>query len=504
MTDATPNLDAGAVRGVIGAAEFHVSMAQSAIVDKVAAGATFTEAQRDAARELAGLLSEANELRGRERLSADAVLLERAAELHERADRVVERADELRILFDDDGPPAPALDVALDALVDAVLSVGEELTVDAPLDPDDLLWAAQRLAVALEEGEGLFTELGNRAASWRDAVTADDSLPAMFGLTPTAQRAHLALLRAAPERLNAAGRALQLAARRGRLVELEAFSRPVEARVRIRDVWVDVVLLDEARRTYRVRVAGAPAGDPTAPGTSDGELVNAIAGAAGLELADIAQRRLARDAAEYARRAIAAITAFRNSGRRGDPNDAGRLAAIPDRVDTTILMPYSHRPDSGPDLVDVLLDLQAEGWPVAMVLRDSLAAVCRVLDDDAQTGIDRLLSHHTEDEQAGAHVRALVEAWNAAALEHEARRLRDPAALRYALLFAVQALSEQGRPANTANLHATATKQLVSRDDVGSAIIDLETDGLLEREDPLAARPVWQMTAEGRALVDAP
>ena len=498
MTDSTPNLDAGAVRGAINAAEFHVSMAQSAVIEQVAAGAVFTEAQRDAARELAGLLAEANELRGQERACDDASLLARGNEVTSRSDRVVERASDLRLLFDE-GPSPPALDVALDALLDAVLSVGEELTVDVPLEPDDLLWATQRIALALAEADGLFTELGDRVAAWRDTVSADDGLPGMFGLTPPGERTYLAQLRDAPERLYAAARALQLAARRGHLVELEAFRRPPESRVRVASAWVDVVLLEEAARTYRVRVAGSPGGDPTAPATTDAELVHAIAAAAGLELANVEQRRSACNGAGRARRELAAIVAFRNAGHRGDPK-AARLAASGDPAVADL--PFSHRPDSAQDLVDMLLDLQAERWPIASVLRDSLAAVCRVLGDDTRSGVDELLGHPSEDEPSAAHVRALVEAWAAAALEHEARRLRDPAVLRYALLVAVQTLREQGRPATTANLHATATKQLISRHDVSDAIVDLEADGLLEREDPLAARPLWRLSAEGRARID--
>lgn len=509
MTDITPNVDAGALRGVIGAAAFHVTMTQNAIVEHVAAGETdFSDEQRAAARKLVELSSEASRLTGLQLRSTDAQLLERRVELKMRADDVVERADELGMLFPDlehrddneSDKPVSALDGALDALVDAVLAVAEELTTDEPLDPDDLLWAAQRLAHALEEAEGLYTELGDRAASWRDAARDFG----VFGPTPAGEHAYRAHLQAAPERLYAAARALQLAARHGNLVELEAFRRPPQTRVRIADASIDIVLLDETRRTYRVRVAGAPAGDPTTPGASDGELVDAIASAAGLELADVEQRRLARDGARHARRTLDAITAFRNSAQRGDPEDAARLAAVSARANSAVVMPYAHRSDSTPDLVDVLLDLQAERWPVATVLMDSLAAACRVLDDHAQTGIDRLLSHPNEDQAAAEHVRGLVEAWTAAALEHEAKRLRDPAALRYALLTAVLSLRDQGRPANAANLHATATKQLVSRDDVDQTIIALEGDRLLEREDPLAARPVWQLTAEGRALVDAP
>jgi len=502
MTDSTPNLDAGATRGIINAAEFHVTSAHAAIVSRVAAGAVFTEPQRDAARELGELYQEANELRGQERTSSDDELVARAGEIKVRADRIVERASELQALFDD-GPAMPALDVALDALQDAVLSVAEELTVDAPLDPDDLLWTTDRLALVLEETEGVFTELGDRAASWRDLVLADRDLPAIFGATPAAERAYLAQLRDAPDRLYAAAHAVRLAARRGHLVELASFRRPAEARVRVAGAWIDVLLLDEARRTYRVRVAGSPGTDPTAAATTDSELVAAIAGAAGVDLADTEGRVGVRQAADRVRRELTAIVAYRNTARRGDPNDAARLAEIRDPAD--IDLPYSHRPDSTQDLVDVLLDLHAERWPVASVLRDTLAAVCRVLDDDAQAGVDRLLSHRNEDETAGAHVRALVEAYTAAALEHEARRLRDPQVLRYTLMSTVRALREQGRPATVANLHAIATKQLVSRDDVGAALVELETEGLLEREDPLAARTVvWQLTAAGDELVDAP
>lgn len=507
MTDQPPNADAGAIRGVIGAADFHVTLAQGAIVAHVAAGAEFSDEQRAAARELAELSREASELVGQQRLATDEQLLERAHEFKSRADEVVDRADELRVLFFPDLDPEdgtsvagePAIDVAVDALLEAALTVGEVLCCDVPLEPDDLLWAAQRLANTVEEIQGLFEELGDRAASWRDTVNSFG--PGVIGLTPAAERTYRAHLSDSPHRLHAAARALQLATRRGHLVELEAFRRPPQTRLRVAGSWIDVTLIDEAQERYRVRVAGAPGGDPTVPGVPAGELVQAIAAAVGLELADVDQRRQARDAADRARRELSAIVAYRNSGQRGDPQHAARLALLGDHGE--IRIPYSHRPDSAQDLVDVLLDLYAERWPAASILRDSLAAVARTLDEDSERGIDRLLSHPNEDEAAAELVRALVEAWAAAALEHQARRLRDPEQLRRTLLATVLRLHAEGRPATIANLHA-ATARLVSRDDVSDAIIRLEADGLLEREDPLASRiVVFQLTAEGRVVAEA-
>lgn len=501
MTDQPPNADAGAIRGVIGAAAFHVTMTHNAIVEHVAAGETFSDEQRAAARELVDLSREASRLTGLELRSTDEQLLEQRVELKMRADDIVDRADELRMLFPDlDAEPvaAPALNVALDGelehLLGAAASAGVLLCADEPLEPDDILWAAQRLSHAIEELGNLLEELGDRAAAWRDSTANEDV--ALFGLTGAAERAYRKHLNDSAPRLHAAARALALAQRRGHLVELEAFRRPPMTRLRVADAWVDVTLLDETRDRYRVRVAGAPGDDPTIPGVSAGELVQAIAAAVGLELADVEQRRQARDAAERARRELAAIVAYRNSGQRGDPQHAAH-------TNGEIRIPYSHRPDSAQDLVDVLVDLHAERWPVASILRDSLAAVARTLDDDSEPGIDRLLSHPNEDEAAAELVRALVEAWAAAALEHQARRLRDPEQLRRTLLATVLRLRAEGRPATIANLHA-ATARLVSRDDVSAAIMGLEADGLLEREDPLAARiVVFQLTTEGRVLAEA-
>ncbi len=515
-----PTTDVSAVRGAITAAEFHVALAQSAVVARVADATEINDRQRAAAHELSALFSHARALH-------ELVVAQGArpavAELTQQANSVSERAGELRLLFEFDagaladdrylpyqaeaivatpasadiaGPPMPALDVALDALLDAVLNVGTELTVDAPIAPEDLLWTAQRLSLALEEISALYDELGDRAASWHDTASSDPD--ASLWLPARAQRAYLAHLSESPERLRAAARAVLLAARRGHLIELEALDRPALTRVRVADCWIDISLTDETQGTYRVRVAGAPAVDPTGPGVSSGELVAAIATAAQLELTDTEQRQQARAAADKARGELAAIVAYRSSGRRGDPQHAALLAASLQPADAEI--PYSHRPDSTPDLVDVLLDLQAERWPVASVLRDALAAVARVLTDDGQAGVDRLLSHPNEDEVAAEHVRALVEAWTAAALEHEARRLRDPDQLRRALLSAVRDLQAQGRPANLANLHALATKQLVSRERALSTLCELVDDALLAFEDPLAAHRVWQLTPAGSQL----
>ena len=545
MSDATPRPDAGAVRGVIAAADFHVSIAQGAIVARIAAGdSTFTDAQRNAASELEVLSLERDGLLGQERGLDDAGLLARADELRSRAEAVVDRADELRMLFEDPEDAArslerraelveriranrpkvdagwaarsAALDSALDALLDAVLNVGNELTVDAPIDPDDLLWAAQRLALALEECDGLFDELADRLASWRDASDLETVTAEELTNTPAAARALRAHLAAAPGRLQAAARALRLAARRGHLVELEAFMRPARTRVRVESaaweaehdarLWLDITLLDEAAGSYSVRVAGQPAADPTTPGVSAGELVQAIAAVAELDLVDLAQRELARQVADRARRELTAIVNYRNSERRGDPQDA---ATSPDPSSPVIS--YSRRQDSAQDLVDVLLDLVAERWPVAAVLRDSLAAVCRVLADDGvghdttgREGVARLLAHPNEDAAAAELVRGLVEEYIALALAHQARNLSDPERLRSVLLLTARRLQQQGRAANVTNLHALATDGLVTRENVAIALGELVDEQLLEFEDPLAPTDrAYLLTAAGGELVDA-
>lgn len=537
MPDATPSRDAGAVRGAIAAADFHVDIATLAIVARVAAAGEFTHHQRAAARELEQLAQERDALIGKSRALDDDTLLARGQELTSRAQGVVDRTGELRILFEttDDDPqrerPAElaepveasrelvdgsALDRALDALSDAALNIANELTVDAPIEIDDLLWAQQRLAIALEDIDGLYAELADRLADWRDSVLADE----ITLRTPAADRAFRAQLTAAPGRLRAASRALGLAARRGHLVELDAFMRPASTRIRVQGaaweathdgrLWLDVTLLSEASGSYSVRVAGRPAEDPTTPGVSAGELVQAIAAAAELDLADLEQRELARHVAERARRELTAIVNYRNSERRGDPQDA---AGSPDPADPMIS--YSRRPDSSQDLVDVLLDLVAERWPVAAVLRDSLAAVCRALattndDDQAQhvgvvrEGLERLLAHPAEDSAAGELVGALVEDYIAAALEHQARDLADPEQLRRALLTGVRELQRQQRPANLANLHAIATNALVSRERVSITLGELVDEQLLEYEDPLAPTDrAHQLTLAGGTLVDA-
>jgi len=111
-------------------------------------------------------------------------------------------------------------------------------------------------------------------------------------------------------------------------------------------------------------------------------------------------------------------------------------------------------PTPRPDLVDVLLDLQAERWSVARMLMDSLAAVCRVLGRRC-TDRDRSTAQPLNEDQAAAEYdRELVEAWTAAAREHEVKRLRDPAVLRYALLSAVLALRDPAKQAGPGTVQA--------------------------------------------------
>lgn len=408
MSDATPILDVRGVRRAIAGAEDQASTALRRIVVCVAAGATgFSTQQRQAAGTLCEVSRECSELRTQQLASSDAQLLKRAHELKQRADRLLARASELAAVFpselqDDDIAACAPLDVALEQLVAAVTTVAEELhSAPRSLEPRSLLWTARRLAAALEDSSGVFDELASRMQRWCAAVSADHAKPpiAMTAPTTRAFRAHLA---GSCERLHAAGRGARLTARRGTLDALWALHERPCTDVRVRDTPLEVSLRDESATSYHVRARSIR--DPDPFGTvSDDELPNAIGAAVGLNLGDLAQRRQARDGADRARRQLAAIVAYRDSARRGDSRYAD---SAPNPSDPEL--PDALRPDSRDDLSDLLLDLVAERWPVAAVLRDSLATTCRALgNSDPRLGIMRLLAHPDDDRTAARLVRRL-------------------------------------------------------------------------------------------------
>ncbi len=130
-----------------------------------------------------------------------------------------------------------------------------------------------------------------------------------------------------------------------------------------------------------------------------------IAAACGLDLGDLQQRRRAHQAAERALRQLAAITAYRGSARRGDPQDA---AGSPDPSAPRIA--DADRPDSRADVSDLLLDLASEQWPIAAALQDALSSACEQLGDgDRERGITTLLRHPHDNPAATGLVRRLVQ-----------------------------------------------------------------------------------------------
>jgi hypothetical protein len=154
---------------------------------------------------------------------------------------------------------------------------------------------------------------------------------------------------------------------------------------------------------YTLRVDHAAYSEPFVL-YSDGELVGAIAEAAGLDLSQLAQRRRAHRYAQLARRRLAAIVAYGASTRLGDPNDA---ADCGDPSAPTL--PDDCRPDSRGDLTELLRDLADERWPIGATLKDSLTAVATQLGDgDPQRGISSMLAHPDEDPVHQALIRRLI------------------------------------------------------------------------------------------------
>jgi hypothetical protein len=360
MPDATPLLDATTVRRAITRAQHEVCDALRQIAAFVGTNDTtlLSVDQRQAARTLNELGREASHLRSVELSSTDTQLLQRTHELKSSADEITTRLCELRTFAprkpDDLEVPDQPLRAALGDLLDAIDATDHQLATAAPdeHDPYAWLWEARLLSFALDGFGHLLAQLTARAARSLIAMNAYNARQAATNTRAetAAVRAHLA---AVSQRLHAAGCAARLAARRANLVELhELVHNWPRTELQIDDTPIEITLrTQKPAKQYEIRANHRAYPDHFTSYTAR-ELTAAIAAGVGLDLGDLAQRRRAHDAAKRSRQQLAAIVAYRDSTRRGDPQDA---ANSPDPAAPQI--PDVYRPDSRRDLTDLLLDL---------------------------------------------------------------------------------------------------------------------------------------------------
>ena len=412
MPDATPILDASSVRRAVARAEHDVCDALRQVAALVGANdaTLLSVAQRQAARTLDELGHEAARLRSVEQASSDAQMLERAHELKASADEITARLGELQAFAPrrpgEPHVPQPPLSAALCDLLDAIKATEHQLATAAldEHDPYAWTWDARLLSFALAGCERLFEQLVARVARSRVAMRAYNARQAASktGDEADAIGVHLA---AVPQRLHAAGRAAALAARRGNPIELHELvhNRP-RVELQIDGTAIQISLNGRApTELYELRANGRRFPDDFTYHAAE-DLAAVIAAASGLDLGDLQQRRRARQAAERALRRLAAITAYRGSARRGDPQDA---AGSPDPSAPQIA--DADRPDSREDLSDLLLDLASEQGPIATVLQDGLSIACEHLGDgDRERGITTLLAHPDDNPAAAGLLRRLV------------------------------------------------------------------------------------------------
>jgi hypothetical protein len=411
--DVTPIVDADTVRRAIATAQDEVCGALRRVATRLGAGAIqLTVHERREARTLDELGLQASEMHAMQAASSDAQLLMRAGELKARADDIVRRVGELQAF----APGPPAYDIAdephraaLADLLDAIDAADRELASAVPDDgPFRMPYAWVYDARLLSHGLGHYANLFEQLAGWiKRSQAAERAEAAHHALSlsdaeATALAVHLAVLR---RRLSTAANAARLAARRCSLVELkELVLESPTTKLQIDDHEIAITLRETTPANgYTLRVDHAAYSEPFVL-YSDGELVGAIAEAAGLDLSQLAQRRRAHRYAQLARRRLAAIVAYGASTRLGDPNDA---ADCGDPSAPTL--PDDCRPDSRGDLTELLRDLADERWPIGATLKDSLTAVATQLGDgDPQRGISSMLAHPDEDPVHQALIRRLI------------------------------------------------------------------------------------------------
>ena len=324
------------------------------------------------------------------------------------------------------------LDDTLERALGAVLDLQEALCqgTDAntaarwPGDPDSLLWACECTALIAEETSSVFEILSEAATEWAD--TRPEWLDLAELERTRRGTTYLQRVGEAPAKLAAAAAACRQTSRRGDLVELRSF-HDLQVQVCVGErVWVHVKSAEplagpESTSRWAVRDArpdGSPLENRPWVTCRDTDLPTTIARVLDGDLADIGQRPRLRAAADEARRQLMAIMAYRNQRKPGDPQRVRVGGGSPEGPQLT----YS---DSSQDLVHVLVDLYDEGWPVAEVIRDGLAAACRVLASreslehnasriDGSTearGLEYLVGHRGERGPAAALVRQLVLGW---------------------------------------------------------------------------------------------
>jgi hypothetical protein len=412
MADAAPILDARTVRRAIASAQDDVCGALRRVAALVGNhdATRLRGHERQEARTLDDLGRAASQLRAVERSSSDEQLLKRAHELKTQADTISARIGALQTFAalkpDAIDVPDRRLSDALNDLLHAIDVTDHELASTPPdeHDPYDWLWDTRLLSYALVGFERLFGQLAARVARSRVAMRAADAYQAS-----SRTRAETAALRAhhaaVARRLHAAGAAARLAARRANLVELhELIHNKPRVEVHINKTPIQITLRERQPANQYALRANHSAFPDHFTFFSDCELVDAIAAVAGLNRRDLAQRRHAHESALRAREQLSAIVAYRDSSRRGDPQDA---VSSPDRAAPQI--PDTLRPDSRRDLADLLLDLVDEQWPITTTLQDSLTLVCAVLGDgNYGHGTSKLLGHPDDKTTVAALVRRLI------------------------------------------------------------------------------------------------